>query len=111
VQYNSSKTTPSGFKQTRLLNSPPQILLSAVAKVRANKLRGQSQLSTYVSKLEHFARFQRAKTGPDVLFKAAYYHKDRPTCDKCIAERQEARQPRKSEEEVAVHYGTIASGN
>jgi nucleoside phosphorylase len=111
VQYDSGKTTPSGFKRTGLLNSPPQILLSAVAKVQANELRGRSQLSKYVSKLEHFARFQRAKTGPDVLFEAAYYHEGGPTCDKCMAERQEARQPRESEEEVAVHYGTIASGN
>jgi nucleoside phosphorylase len=111
VQYDSGKTTPSGFERTGSLNSPPQILLSAVAKVRANELRRRSQLSTYVSKLEHITGFQRAKTGPDVLFEAAYYHEGGPTCDECRAERQEARQPRESEEEVVVHYGTIASGN
>jgi nucleoside phosphorylase len=111
VQYDSGKTTPSGFARTGSLNSPPQILLSAVTKVRANELRGRSQLSTYISKLERLTRFQRAKTGPDVLFEAAYDHEGGPTCDKCIAERQEARQPRESGEEVVVHYGTIASGN
>jgi nucleoside phosphorylase len=42
VQYDSGKTTPSGFERTGSLNSPPQILLSAVAKVRANELRGRS---------------------------------------------------------------------
>jgi hypothetical protein len=47
----------SGFARTGLLNSPLQILLSAVARVRANKLRGQSQLCTYVSKLERIAKF------------------------------------------------------
>jgi nucleoside phosphorylase len=123
VQYDSRKATPSGFERTGSLNSPPQILLSAVAKVRANELRERSQLSTYVAKLEHKTRFQRAKTGPDVLFKATYDHKGRLACDKCRdhkgglacdkcrAEWQEAREPRKSEEEVVVHYGTIASGN
>jgi nucleoside phosphorylase len=111
VQYDVGKTTPSGFARTGSLNSPPQILLSAVAKVRANELRGRSQLSTYISTLEHITRFQRAKTGPDVLFKAAYDHEGGPTCDKCMPERQEARQPRDTEEEVMVHYGTIASGN
>jgi nucleoside phosphorylase len=111
VQYDSGKTTPSGFARTGSLNSPPQILLSAVAKVRANELRGRSQLLTYVSKLECNARFQRVKAGPDVLFEAAYDHEGGPTCNKCKAERQEMRQPRESEEEVVVHYGTIASGN
>jgi nucleoside phosphorylase len=111
VQYDSGKTTPSGFARTGSLNSPPQILRSAVAKVRANELRGRSQLSTYVSKLEHITKFQRAKAGPDVLFDATYDHESGPTCDKCKADRQKSRQPRESQEDVVVHYGTIASGN
>jgi nucleoside phosphorylase len=111
VQYDSGKATPSGFARTGSLNSPPQILLSAVAKVRANELRGRSQLPTYVSNLEQIMKFQRAKAGPDVLFEAAYDHEGGPTCNKCKAERQEVRQPRESEEELVVHYGTIASGN
>jgi nucleoside phosphorylase len=110
VQYDVGKTTPSGFERTGSLNSPPQILLSAVAKVQSNELRGQSQLSTHVSKLERIARFQRVKAGPDVLFEAAYDHVGRDTCDQCSVDRHEVRQPRESEE-VAVYYGTIASGN
>jgi nucleoside phosphorylase len=110
VQYDVGKTTPSGFERTGSLNSPPQILLSAVAKVRANELRGRSQLSTHVSKLERIAGFQRVKAGPDVLFEAAYDHVGRDTCDQCSVDRHEVRQPRESEE-VAVYYGTIASGN
>jgi nucleoside phosphorylase len=111
VQYDMGKTTPSGFERTGSLNSPPQVLLSAVAKVRANELRGRSQLSTHVSTLERIAKFQRAKAGPDVLFDAAYDHDGGQTCDHCSVDRQEPRQPRESEEEVVVHYGTIASGN
>jgi nucleoside phosphorylase len=111
AQYDSGKTTPSGFARIGSLNSPPQILLSAVAKVRANELRGRSQLSTHISKLERIAKFQRVKAGPDVLFEAAYDHIGGHTCDQCSVNRHEMRQPRESEEEVVVHYGIIASGN
>jgi nucleoside phosphorylase len=111
VQYDVGKTMPSGFERTGSLNSPPQVLLSAVAKVRANKLRGQSQLFAYVSKLERIAKFQRVKAGPDVLFDASYDHDGGLTCERCSVDRQEARQPRDSEEQIVIHYGTIASGN
>jgi nucleoside phosphorylase len=99
VQYDSGKTTPNGFDRTGSLNSPPQILLAAVARVRANELRGRSKLSEYASKLERIPKFQRNKTGCDVLFEAAG-----------SADRQQARTQRESED-VIVHYGTIASGN
>ncbi|KAF2800206.1 purine and uridine phosphorylase [Melanomma pulvis-pyrius CBS 109.77] len=111
VQYDIGKTTPSGFKRTGSLNSPPQILLAAVAKVQANELRKRSKLSEHVAKLEGIAKFQRSKAGPDVLFKAAYDHEGGQTCDRCSVNRHEARLPRDNGEEVVVHYGTIASGN
>jgi nucleoside phosphorylase len=111
VQYDFGKTTLSGFKRTGSLNSSPQVLLAAVAKVRANELRGRSTLSEHIAKLNHIPMFRRDNTGPDILFEAAYDHEGWQTCDKCRADRQEARQLRKSGEEVVVHYGTIASGN
>jgi nucleoside phosphorylase len=111
VQYDVGKATPSGFKRTGSLNSPPSLLLSAVNKVRADELRGRSKLLEHVSKLERIGKFQRVKAGPDVLFEASYDHKEGKTCDQCSVDRQEVRQPRESEEEVVVHYGTIASGN
>jgi hypothetical protein len=51
------KTTPSGFKRTGSLNSLPQVLLSAVARVRANKLRSRSKLFKHTSKLERITKF------------------------------------------------------
>ncbi|KAJ6197954.1 ankyrin repeat domain-containing protein [Bipolaris maydis] len=111
VQYDIGKTTPSGFKRTGSLNSPPHVLLSAVVKVRAKELRGRSQLSRYISKLEGIAKFQRADAGPDLLFKAAYNHERGDTCDQCSVEGRQPRPERKSGTEVMVHYGTIASGN
>jgi nucleoside phosphorylase len=111
VQYDAGKTTPSGFERTGALNAPPQILLAAVTKVRAKELRGRSKLSDYLSMISRIPRFQRGKAGPDVLFQAAYDHEEGPTCAKCRTDRQETRQPRDGEMEVAIHYGTIASGN
>jgi nucleoside phosphorylase len=111
VQYDSGKATLSGFERTGSLNSPPPVLLSALAKVQAKNLRGRSQLSAYAYKLERIPKFQRVEAGPDVLYKAAYNHVGGETCDQCSVEKEEARQPRDSEEEVVVHYGTIASGN
>jgi nucleoside phosphorylase len=111
VQYDMGKATPSGFERTGSLNSPPQMLLGAVAKVRANELRGRGRLSEHISKLDRLPKFQRSKTGPDLLFKAAYDHIGGQTCDLCSTDREEARQQRESKEEVVMHYGTIASGN
>jgi nucleoside phosphorylase len=111
VQYDFGKTTPSGFERTGSLNSPPQVLLAAVANVRANELRGRSKLSEHIARLNRIPKFRRDKTGSDTLFDAAYNHDGGQTCDNCRADRQEARHPRENGEEVVVHYGTIASGN
>ncbi|KAH7074530.1 nucleoside phosphorylase domain-containing protein, partial [Paraphoma chrysanthemicola] len=111
VQYDAGKTTPSGFERTGSLNAPPQMLLGAVARVRANELRGRSRLSEYVARLERIPKFQRNNTGPDVLFEATYDHEGGQTCNQCRIDRQEVRQQRENEDEVVLHYGTIASGN
>jgi nucleoside phosphorylase len=111
VQYDFGKVTLSVFERTGSLNSPPQMLLSAVARVQANELRGRGKVSEHIAKLNRIPKFQRSKTGPDVLFEAAYNHDGGQTCDACSTDRHEARQPRDSEEEVLAHYGTIASGN
>ncbi|KAF1833407.1 purine and uridine phosphorylase [Decorospora gaudefroyi] len=111
VQYDMGKMTPSGFERTGSLNSPPQTLLAAVARVRANELRGRSKLLEHVARLEGIGKFQRSRAGLDVLFEATYDHEAGQTCDGCIPSRQDARQARDSAEEVLVHYGTIASGN
>jgi nucleoside phosphorylase len=112
MQYDVGTATPSGFERIGAVNSPPQILLAAVTRVRVNKLRGRSKLSDYVSNLERrIATFQRVKAGPDILFEGTYDHSGGKTCDQCSVDRQVARHLRESKDEVVVHYGTIASGN
>jgi nucleoside phosphorylase len=110
VQYDSGKATPSGFERTGSLNAPPQILLSAVAKVQANQLRNRSKVSTYLQRFSHLPDFQREAAGSDILFQGGYDHKGGQTCDECSIDGHERRRPRNSST-VIVHYGTIASGN
>ncbi|OAL56177.1 purine and uridine phosphorylase [Pyrenochaeta sp. DS3sAY3a] len=112
VQYDRGKSTPHGFERTGSLNSPPQILLAALAQVRAKEVRGKSLLLEHVSRLEGIADFQRSNAGPDILYQATYDHKaEEQTCDGCCPNRQEARPLRDTRKEIVVHYGTVASGN
>jgi nucleoside phosphorylase len=111
VQYDMGKATPSGFQRTGLLHPPPHLLLVALSSVQANEARGRSMVSQYITKLAQIPKFRRDKAGVDVLFEAAYDHKGGYTCDKCSRDMQKDREPREGEEEVVVHYGTIASGN
>lgn len=110
VQYDFGKATPSGFRQTSFLNTPPIILLNAVSKIRANHFIGRSSLSVYLSRLVDLPAFARDDAGIDVLFEASYDHVGGATCGSCSKERLVDRQRRESGE-IVVHYGTIASGN
>jgi nucleoside phosphorylase len=111
VQYEVRNATPSEVWRTGSINNPPSILRGAISRMQANKLRGKSRLSKHISKLNRIPEFERSKTGPDILFETAYNHVGGQTCDLCSIDRQAVRQRRESEDEVVVHYGTIASGN
>ena len=108
VQYDSGKTTPSGFERTGCLNTPPAILLHAVANLQAKHIRGRYKLLEYFSKLD-LQMFGREAAGSDALFNANYNHQGGSTCSKCSKDYLVARTLRR--QEVVVHYGTIASGN
>jgi nucleoside phosphorylase len=110
IQYDFGKATPSGFCQTGYLNSPPPMLLSAVAKMQANHFRQESKFSEHVSKLRRLPKFTRNIAGPDILFEPTYNHVGGPTCQSCSSDKEINRHPRENEEPV-VHYGTISSGN
>ena len=109
VQYDSGKATPSGFERTGSLNTPPTVLLNAVANLRAKHMRGRGRLLQYSSKLNSLPDFSREAAGSDTLFEVEYDHVGSTTCGKCSTEHAVAREARR--QEVVVHYGTIASGN
>ena len=110
VQYDLGKATASGFERTGALNTPPTVLLNAVANVRSKQMRGKSRLLEYLSKLNSLAHFSREPAGLDVLFEAEHKHAGKgATCVQCSTKHAVHREPRT--QEVVVHHGTIASGN
>ena len=110
IQYDFGKSTPSGFKQTGFLNSPPRILLSAIAKLRASHDRGKSDLSSHSSKINTLPKFARDRAGNDILFKGTHNHVGRNDCKLCNNTQQIQREVR-LKDTPKIHYGTIASGN
>jgi nucleoside phosphorylase len=111
VQYDFGKNTPEGFQRTGSLNAAPEILLSALSTLQSNYLMGQSRFSDYLSTLvKRLPNFSRDKAGPDVLFLGNYDHVGGDTCEQCSEDKQVQRISRENQD-VVVHYGTIASGN
>lgn len=110
IQYDFGETTPDGFEQRGTLDSPPQLLLSAVARMRETHLQRRSKLSEYISRTQCIPAFMRDSAGPDTLYRASYNHVGGNSCQGCSTEEVVDRQPRQNNE-IAVHYGTIASGN
>ena len=110
VQYDFGKTGVSGFTRTGSLNAPPTVLLNALAKLQSNHFRCKSNPSVYLSTVSHLSDFAYGNAGPDILFEPTYNHIEGPTCDGCSKDRLVERTSR-GNQEVVVHYGTIASGN
>lgn len=111
IQYDFGKTEASGhFTRTGFLNSPPTILLNALAKLQANNLNLRSSLPVSLSAVNHLSSFAYDNAGPDILFESTYEHVEGSTCDLCDRNRSVERTPRENQN-IVVHYGTIASGN
>jgi nucleoside phosphorylase len=102
VQYDFGKATPSGFERTGFLNTPPTILLNAVAKIQANQFRGENRVLEYASKLNHQPMFTRENAGPDLLFEADYNHIGGTTCEQCSKGRVVKRKSR-GNQMIVVH--------
>jgi nucleoside phosphorylase len=111
IQHDSGKVGPNGhFIRTRHLNTPPTVLLNALAKLRSNHLRGKRKISEHLSAFSSMPDFSSDQARPDILFEASYPHVDGKSCAECDRGREVKRSPRNSTD-VVVHYGTIASGN
>ena len=111
VQYDFGKTGAGGhITRTGSLNAPPAVLLNAVSRLRALHYRSRSNLATYLSTFDPLEHFSRNTAGPDILFEATYNHIEGATCEQCNKEKEVKRTPRVGQG-VAIHYGTIASGN
>ncbi|KAL7942864.1 ankyrin repeat-containing domain protein [Trichoderma barbatum] len=109
VQYDFGKTRPGEFETTGFLNTPPIILLDALSKIQADHLSGNSKFLQYLHRVTRQLGIAPEDTKTDVLFDSGYEHVEGLSCENCNNERLVKRTPRS--QEVAIHYGTVASGN
>lgn len=116
IQYDYGKKVAGGrFERTGMLNKPPPVLLTAVAKLQAEHGLERSKIPTMLS--EAIARNPRVKEkfayrgeNQDLLFDSEYDHPEGDTCNDCDIRRLVIRPARASHDPV-IHYGLIASGN
>lgn len=120
VQYDLGKRTKNGkFVRTGTLNAPPEILLSAVNRLGAMHLVGDSQIPNFLSemltrkpKMRPTFSYQGAQN--DRLYSANYDHveavNELDECQRCDPGHLLPRPPRVTED-AEIHYGIIASGN
>ncbi|PKX99538.1 uncharacterized protein P174DRAFT_448002 [Aspergillus novofumigatus IBT 16806] len=116
VQYDLGKALTGGqFQRTGILSPPPQVLLTALAKIRANHMLRESQIQTFLDDM--VARFPRMAQGfsrppqSDHLFQAEYAHcQGRGTCADCD-QAQSVPRPLRADDRPHIHYGLIASAN
>lgn len=105
VQYDTDKATVSGFERSRALNTPPTVLLNAMANVQMKQMRGKSTCRTLIACP---TSLEAARS--EIFFETKYKHAEKEaTCAKCSTEHAVDREPRR--QEVVVHYRTIASSN
>jgi nucleoside phosphorylase len=118
VQYDFGRTVSGGrFERAGMLNKPPQVLLTAVARLQADHMVEASRISDLLSEMVATYPLMRAKfmdRGPeqDRLFESTYDHKESQnnTCDDCDTSRLVTRPARVGHSPV-IHYGLIASAN
>jgi nucleoside phosphorylase len=118
VHFDYGKTVTGGvFKQTGMMNQPPQVLLNAITRLRADEILGNDQgIATLMSNLLDTnagmkSSFSRPANEQDRLFNPAYDHpRGEDTCIKCDKRQLIHRDSRTSDEPI-IHYGLIASGN
>ncbi|PVH67883.1 purine and uridine phosphorylase [Cadophora sp. DSE1049] len=111
VQYDFGKTGAEGrFTRIGSLNAPPTILLTALAKLRSNYIRGRVKLSEHLPRLIHLPEFSYQGADHDTLYKPTYVHARGPTCESCSEDELVVRTPRENAHTL-LHFGTIAFGN
>ncbi|KAF9884895.1 hypothetical protein FE257_000962 [Aspergillus nanangensis] len=119
VQYDYGKAMQGGrFEQTGALNHPPQLLLTHIAQLQAEKLGksdGGGLYPALLGVLRDNPRLEEEFGYPgldgDVLFQADYAHAPgNDTCANCKLDFAVSRESRRTRD-PQIHYGIIASGD
>lgn len=117
IQYDLGKTGEGGrISRNNQLNQPPDVVLTALAKLQAKHLRNRKleDLMGYHKKMlkdydMEGSEYQGAEN--DILFEAEQLHvTGQPTCAKCDETKTIEREPRRSNIPI-MYYGNIASGD
>jgi hypothetical protein len=88
VQYDFGKMGPGGqLAPSGFLNTPPTVLLNAMAKQQLNHYLGRSSLPTHLSVFDLLPLFSCDGAGPNVLYKATYNHISGLACEGCNKEK------------------------
>ncbi|KAK3338418.1 purine and uridine phosphorylase [Neurospora tetraspora] len=117
VQWDLGKAEQEGFKRIGSLNHPPNLLLSAVSKLRTRHAMRGPRIPAYLDQLARnwpllASEYLRSDALRDILFESEYPHdknKLNNDCQLCDATRIVSREPRAAK--MKIHYGLIASGN
>ncbi|KAF7160640.1 hypothetical protein CNMCM6106_008062 [Aspergillus hiratsukae] len=117
IQYDYGKTVSGGrFERTGVLNKPPTVLLTAMARLQAAHMTEKSRILDLIEDMAmrhpHMReKFTHDSAREDLLFKVQYDHTHpEPTCDGCDRHQLVTRTARDGNDPV-IHYGLIASGN
>lgn len=115
AQYDLGKAKPvlTGF-----LNSPPAVLLKALAQLRMQHRFKPSKVPEFLQEMvKRYPKMAKSKHGyihqgfeNDRLFKSTYKHVRYPDCRNCDPNEEVQREERDSAE-PEIHYGIIVSGN
>ena len=110
IQYDLGKHEDGGqFNRRGVLSKPPEGLLTALSKLKANHRRRKTEFQTHLAKITKLDGFAHPSC-PDLLFEATYSLKSALDCDLREEEGYLRREERKNDD-LHIHYGTIASGN
>ncbi|CRK40266.1 hypothetical protein BN1723_015695 [Verticillium longisporum] len=116
IQYARGKTgREEHFERTGTLNTPPQVLLTALARLQTEHITGENRIPEFISGL--IAKYPKMKgftyrgESNDCLFHTEYEHVsanlDCEQCDRAHAILRDAR----DDTHPVTHYGNIASGD
>ncbi|KAK0667120.1 hypothetical protein QBC41DRAFT_142394 [Cercophora samala] len=118
IQYDLGKTVAMGVLQrTGSATKPPQHLLTAVSKLRADHELEATHIPQIIAQMHRRYPMMKEYTfdeaWPDILFSGTYDHINGPleNCSRCDPFQQLPRPPRRERPHPRIHYGPVASGN
>ena len=106
IQYDFGKATAKGWQRTGMLLPPPQVLLRALSKLRAEHELQDSQIPSILDTGMRFSKkFAENFKHPGMENDHLYKYEPDSNAEIAVLDRPH----RGSDPEI--HYGTIASGN